>query len=250
MSGETFSKNTGEKAGESSRLATLESEAGKFNKEAALRNRAEAERKMPDKKSEHLIVIEQEPKKLSPYEEYCGLLEEISSDFAEDTNVNKGKTWRADSILRAEIAWRENNEEIQKRQKQCEEQRTKITEEYSKKGFLGKLFGKRKFQKQLEKLDVYPRVDTYGKNNALNGRLEDDLAIAYGEKYYHAHPKDHDKNNEASNRKFFGLDDPEQYAKVERAIELRRTFEKTKEWQTQAKYGTSTSGIKRMREKK
>lgn len=139
----------------------------------------------------------------------------------------------ADAILANEIGWRDEGEVAKKKAEQVNERIDKqledLDEDYSKKGSLGKFFGKRKYEKARKKLEQSRPSDgvdmrTHRKYNA---NIAKELAIAYNERGdYDYNGGDYgESQNEARNRQFFGFDDPERAKKVERAIELRRKYE-------------------------
>ena len=134
----------------------------------------------------------------------------------------------ADSILANEIGWREEGEKNAAAIEKNREEIAKLDEEYSKKGRLGKFFGKRKYEKARQELGRLEDT-VYIKTQQHNTNIARDLAISYNEGgSYNYDRKNHDfgqTQNEARNRQFFGLDDPERAAKVERAIELRKKYE-------------------------
>lgn len=110
---EVLKGDGGEKVDAGNRLAVLENEAGKFNPEAA--------QKLKNEKASHLAVLQEkeQPKELSPYEEYRELVKELSVDLPDDkgSGVNYGKETRVDAILASEISWRKNSEEMQDKAK-------------------------------------------------------------------------------------------------------------------------------------
>lgn len=135
----------------------------------------------------------------------------------------------ADQILKNEISWRTEGEKVGKKIEQFDQEIADLDTEYSKKGWLGKFFGRKKYEKARENLQ-YSKHSAESEINAYNANMAKELAISYNEK------GDYDYNggdygisqNEARNRQFFGLDDPERAKKVERAIELRQKYES--EW--------------------
>lgn len=135
----------------------------------------------------------------------------------------------ADNILANEIGWREEGEKNASAIEKNREEMTKLDESYAKKGWLGKLFGKKKYQKarqELSQLENATKIRTRHHNQAI----AKELAISYNERgNYDRGSGDYGElENETRNRQFFGFDDPERAAKVERAIELRKKYES--EW--------------------
>ena len=134
----------------------------------------------------------------------------------------------ADNILANEIGWREEGEKNAAAIEKNREEIAKLDEEYSKKGRLGKLFGKRKYERARQELSRLENTVNI-KTRQHNANMAKELAISYNEDgSYDYDRKNHDNGqtqNEARNRQFFGLDDPERAAKVERAIELRKKYE-------------------------
>ena len=128
----------------------------------------------------------------------------------------------ADNILSNEIHWRSEGGKVAKKMAQFDQEIADLDAEYSKKGWLGKFFGRKKYEKARENLQ-YSKHSAESEINAYNANMAKELAISYNEK------GDYGKSqNEARNRQFFGLDDPKRAEKVERAIELRQKYES--EW--------------------
>lgn len=131
----------------------------------------------------------------------------------------------ADNILKNEILWREEGSKIDNQLEQTRSELTALDESYSKKSPFAKLFGKRKYNKQRAQLEntlssLSHSTTSYDRN------IAQELAISYNSQGdYAGNPRTADTQNEARNRQFFGLDDPERAAKVERAIALRQKYE-------------------------
>lgn len=132
----------------------------------------------------------------------------------------------ADKILASEIGWREEGEKNAAAIEESREKIAKLDEDYAKKGWLGKLIGKRKYEKTRLELSNIERSVSW-RTQKYNKAIEKELAISYNEEGdYDYNNGDYGKSkNEARNRQFFGLDDPERAAKVERAIALREQYE-------------------------
>lgn len=139
----------------------------------------------------------------------------------------------ADSILASEIGWRTEGEKVGKKMEQVDKNIADLDADYSKKGRLGKILSKRKYEKARNELEQTRRTMEYQFNQKYNGSIAKELAISYNEKGdYDYNGGDYGKSqNEARNRRFFGLDDPERAKKIERAIELRMQHES--EWKKQ-----------------
>lgn len=152
---------------------------------------------------------------------------EANSDDGVDYTVERMGV--ADFILTNEIRWRTEGEKVSKKMEQFDQEIADLDADYSKKGRLGKFFGRKKYEKARENLERSKR-SAEAEIGAYNANIAKELAISYNEK------GDYDRNggnhgisqNEARNRQFFGLDDPERAKKVERAIELRQKYES--EW--------------------
>lgn len=133
----------------------------------------------------------------------------------------------ADYIIANEIGWRDEGEKAGKEIEQIDKSIADLDADYSKKGKLGKFFGKRKYEKAKKKLEESKRTIEYQFSRKYNRSIAEELAISYNEQGdYDYNGGDYgESQNEARNRQFFGLDDPERAKKVERAIELRRKYE-------------------------
>lgn len=115
-------------------------------------------------------------------------------------------------------------------QKKIDRDIADLDDEYAKKSFLGKFFGKKRYESAKKELEqsksAIENQSSY--NNKLIAR---ELAISYDESggtgSHHGEKYD-DSQNEEWNRRFFGLDNPERAKKIERAIELRKQYES--EW--------------------
>ncbi len=133
----------------------------------------------------------------------------------------------ADCIIANEIGWRVEGKKVGEGKKQIDELIADLDADYSKKSGLGKFFGGRKYKKARKRLEGYKK-DTEIRFNwgGYNRAIARELAISYNEKGdYDWNGGDRGGSNEARNRRFFGLDDPERAKKVERAIELRQKYE-------------------------
>lgn len=148
-----------------------------------------------------------------------------------------------DVILRAELGWRNGGEQLKKAYEKIDQKISNLDNEYAKKGRIGKFFGKRKYERSRKSLESSKRdaenqfmreklPGTYG--HSYNDIIMDELAISYDETGNrgsrfgvrgYATREAKDTKNEEYNRRFFGLDDPERAAKIERAIELRQKYE-------------------------
>lgn len=133
----------------------------------------------------------------------------------------------ADSIIASEIGWRDDGEEAGKKIEQIDKSIAALDADYSKKGRLGKFFGKRKYEKAKKNLEQSKQTVEYQFGRKYNANIAKELAISYNDRGdYDYNGGDYGQSqNEARNRQFFGLDDPERAKKVERAIELRRKYE-------------------------
>lgn len=133
----------------------------------------------------------------------------------------------ADAILAAEIGWREEGQKVGEQMERYDKEIADLDADYSKKGRLGKFFGKRKYERARQELKSLKRTTEYRFNKKYNGTIAEELAISYNERGdYDYNGGDYgESQNETRNRQFFGLDDPERAKKVERAIELRRKYE-------------------------
>lgn len=133
----------------------------------------------------------------------------------------------ADNIIANEIGWRDGGEKAGKKIEQIDKSIADLDADYSKKGRLGKLFGKRKYEKAKKELEQSKQTVEYQFGRKYNSNIAKELAISYNERGdYDYNGGDYGQSqNEARNRQFFGLDDPERAKKVERAIELRRKYE-------------------------
>ena len=142
----------------------------------------------------------------------------------------------ADAILANEIGWREEGEKGAEQAEKTEKINNELAAldaEYSKKGLLGKFFGRKKYEAARNRLDTQKCMITR-RNEDYNNAIADELAYAYdktgryGGKGLAGKQMYNQEHNEEFNRRFFGLDDPERAKKVERAIELRQKYES--EW--------------------
>ena len=149
---------------------------------------------------------------------------------ADATDRTMYRIGMADFILENEIKWRNVTDEqknaIDKNNEQVEKEVADLDANYSKKGPLGKLFGKKKYAKA--RIELYKKLKRQPSAEA-NNSIAQGLAYVYDET---GPTTIHDvkfqkvvEDNEALNRRFFGLDDPERAKKVERAIELRQKYE-------------------------
>lgn len=144
---------------------------------------------------------------------------------AGDTDGTMLRIASADSILANEILWREEGAKIGEQLEQTKSELTTLDENYSKKSAFAKFFGKRKYKKQRAELEntlssLSRPTTSYDKN------IAQELAISYnGQGNYAGDPRTAAEQNESRNRQFFGFDDPERAAKVERAIALRQKYE-------------------------
>ena len=139
----------------------------------------------------------------------------------------------ADEILESEINWRtvdkNAKKEAEKENRRIDGRIADLDHEYARKGLLGKLFGKRKYEearKNLEQNKTNEEAEASELTGKYNAKIRENLAYAYNEtgRKYDMN-KEIQQNNEVRNRQFFGLDDPERAKKVERAIELRQKYE-------------------------
>lgn len=153
-----------------------------------------------------------------------------ASTEAGETDGTMLRIASADNILANEIGWRTEGEKVGKKMEQVDKDIADLDADYSKKGRLGKFFGRRKYEKARKGLEQSKRTMEYQFNRKYNGNIAKELAISYNEKGdYDYNGGDYgESQNEARNRQFFGLDDPERAKKVERAIELRQKYES--EW--------------------
>ena len=151
-----------------------------------------------------------------------------ASTEAGETDTTMLRIASADSILASEIGWKEEGEKMGGDYKKIEAEIARLDEEYASKGPFGRLFGKRKYNKQRSKL-VDNRSRMAHKLNGYNANIAKELAISYnesGQYDYDGENRDFGQmRNEADNRRFFGYDDPERAKKVERAMELRKKYE-------------------------
>lgn len=134
----------------------------------------------------------------------------------------------ADAILANEIGWRTEGVTVGKKMEKVDQDIADLDADYSKKGRLGKFFGKRKYERAKKELEQSKRVMQFQFEKKYNGNIARELAVAYNERGRSSGWNGHDygqSQNEAHNRQFFGFDDPERAKKVERAIELRQKYE-------------------------
>lgn len=158
---------------------------------------------------------------------------------AGDTDGTMLRIASADNILANEILWRAEGVKVGDQLEQTKSELATLDENYAKKSIFGKFFGKRKYNKQRAQLEntissINHQTGKYNKN------IAEELAISYNSKGdYAGSPRDAAEQNEARNRQFFGLDDPERAAKVERAIALRQKYEAL--WKNQKPSASETS---------
>ena len=150
-----------------------------------------------------------------------------ASTEAGETDGTMLRIASADNIIANEIGWRDDGEKAGKKIEQIDKSIADLDANYSKKGRLGKFFGKRKYEKARKEREQSRRAVEYQFGQKYNGNIAKELAISYNERGdYDYNGGDYGQSqNEARNRQFFGLDDPERAKKVERAIELRRKYE-------------------------
>jgi len=150
-----------------------------------------------------------------------------ASTEAGETDGTMLRIASADSIIASEIGWRDDGEEAGKKIEQIDKSIAALDADYSKKGRLGKFFGKRKYEKAKKNLEQSKQTVEYQFGRKYNANIAKELAISYNDRGdYDFNGGDYGRSqNEARNRQFFGLDDPERAKKVERAIELRRKYE-------------------------
>lgn len=150
-----------------------------------------------------------------------------ASTEAGETDGTMLRIASADNIIANEIGWRDGGEMAGKKIEQIDKSIADLDADYSKKGRLEKFFGKRKYEKAKKELEQSRRAVEYQFGQKYNGNIAKELAISYNERGdYDFNGGDYGQSqNEARNRQFFGLDDPERAKKVERAIELRRKYE-------------------------
>ena len=150
-----------------------------------------------------------------------------ASTEAGETDGTMLRIASADSIIASEIGWRDDGEEAGKKIEQIDKSIAALDADYSKKGRLGKFFGKRKYEKAKKNLEQSKQTVEYQFGRKYNANIAKELAISYNDRGdYDFNGGDYGQSqNEARNRQFFGLDDPERAKKVERAIELRRKYE-------------------------
>lgn len=146
----------------------------------------------------------------------------------------------ADSILASEIEWRGiTDEEVSaanEKRERIEKGLADLDAEYSKKGPLGKFFGRKGYERRRGALNGQKERPLGQSENELIAR---GLAYAYDESGGHSFSDaTHYQmvDNEALNRRFFGLDNPERAEKIERAIELRQKY--ADEWEQDASQET------------
>lgn len=150
-----------------------------------------------------------------------------ASTEAGETDGTMLRIASADNIIANEIGWRDGGEEAGKKIEQIDKSIADLDADYSKKGRLGKFFGKRKYEKAKKNLEQSKQTVEYQFGRKYNANIAKELAISYNDRGdYDFNGGDYGRSqNEARNRQFFGLDDPERAKKVERAIELRRKYE-------------------------
>lgn len=133
----------------------------------------------------------------------------------------------ADNIIANEIDWRDEGQKIGDKLEKLRKKLSNLDDKYAARSRLGKLFGKRKYQKERRQLQSQETTITYS-TRGYNAGIAKELAISYNESgNYDYDPENQDfgeRKNEERNRRFFGLDNPERAKKVERAIELRRKY--------------------------
>lgn len=144
---------------------------------------------------------------------------------AGDTDGTMLRIASADNILKNEILWREDGAKNAEKLEQTKSELATLDENYSKKSIFGKFFGKRKYNKQRAQLENTISSISY-QTAKHNKNIAGELAISYNRQgNYAGNPQTAEAENESRNRQFFGLDDPERAAKVERAITLRQKYE-------------------------
>lgn len=133
----------------------------------------------------------------------------------------------ADSILEDEINWRNIDKKADEEIEKIDNRIADLDANYSKKSIIGKFFGRKKYEEARKGLEQSKQTTKDQLTQNYNGNMAKELAISYNEQgNYDFNSRDYGKaQNEARNRKFFGLDDPERAKKVERAIELREKYE-------------------------
>lgn len=133
----------------------------------------------------------------------------------------------ADCILANEIGWRNGGEKVGEIIEQVDKKIADLDAEYSKKGRLGKFFGKKGYEQARKDLERSKNDAEFNFSRRYNANIAKELAISYNEKgnYDYGNGDYGQSQNESRNRQFFGLDDPERAKKVERAIELRQKYE-------------------------
>ena len=172
------------------------------------------------------------------------------STEAGETDGTMHRIASADAIIAAEIGWRDEGEKVSEKIKQIDKDIADLDANYSKKGRLGKFFGRKKYEKAKER--IRSKL-SYLDSRRYNKKIAEELAYAYdeegnafGSNGYRFDLEERflwggeqvlgltgdverferqSKMNEEQSRHFFGLDDPERAKKVERAIELRRKYE-------------------------
>lgn len=144
---------------------------------------------------------------------------------AGDTDGTMLRIASADNILKNEILWREDGAKNAEKLEQTKSELATLDEDYSKKSAFAKFFGKRKYNKQRAQLENTISSISY-QTAKHNKNIAQELAISYNNQGdYAGNPQSAEAENESRNRQFFGLDDPERAAKVERAIALRQKYE-------------------------
>ncbi len=160
----------------------------------------------------------------------------------------------ADNILEAEIDWRREGDpnyvdEISELSKKKEA----IEKDYQGKSFLERWAGRKQHKMEISRIDGEIGRLRWHRPRPANMRIAEELDISYGKSNrvmaggYERASQDGigpntgmaeraeiaDKKNEELNRRFFGFDDPERAAKIERAIELRKQY--ADEWSKEMK---------------
>lgn len=153
-----------------------------------------------------------------------------ASTEAGETDGTMLRIAAADAILAAEIGWRENGEKAAEEIEKSDKELDNLEAKYQKKSRLGRFLGKKKYEHERMRINASATEKSWHLNRKFNGQISRELAIAYNERGdYDYNGGDYgESQNEARNRQFFGLDDPERARKVERAIELRQKYES--EW--------------------
>ena len=150
-----------------------------------------------------------------------------ASTEAGETDGTMLRIASADNIIANEIGWRDEGEKAGKEIEQIDKSIADLDADYARKSKLGQSFGRRKYEKAKGELEQSKQTVEHQFSRKYSDSIAKELAISYNERGdYDYNGGDHGQSeNEARNRQFFGLDDPERAKKVERAIELRRKYE-------------------------